>query len=353
MAEYSKELNVKLNKKLQESLSELPEFCSDFFRGISTTTQIKTRIAYAIDLKIYFEYLLNEDPKFKNRKNKYDFKVSDLDLISATDIEKFSEYLSYYSSPHYKNEESLLTHTNSNRGKMRKLATLRSFYKYFYKKEIIKNNPTLLVDLPKINEKPIVRLDVNEVVVLLDDIENGVGLTEQQLRYHEKTKLRDLAIVSLLVGTGIRISECVGINISDIDFENLSFAVTRKGGNRTVLYMPEEVSEAMENYYEKIRKTIDIKDEAFFLSLQNKRMTVSSIQKMLKKYTQIATPLKNISPHKLRSTFGTNLYQETGDIYLVADVLGHKDVNTTKKHYAALEEERRRIAAKSTKLRRD
>jgi site-specific recombinase XerD len=72
---------------------------------------------------------------------------------------------------------------------------------------------------------------------------------------------------------------------------------------------------------------------------------------MLKKYIKISVPLKNISPHKLRSTFGTNLYRETGDIYLVAEVLGHKDVNTTKKYYAASSEEMRKLAAKQIKLR--
>ena len=72
---------------------------------------------------------------------------------------------------------------------------------------------------------------------------------------------------------------------------------------------------------------------------------------MVKKYAGLVTPLKKITPHKLRSTYGTSLYRETGDIYLVADVLGHKDVNTTRKHYAALEDERRRSAAKYVKLR--
>ena len=72
---------------------------------------------------------------------------------------------------------------------------------------------------------------------------------------------------------------------------------------------------------------------------------------MVKKYARQVTPNKKITPHKLRSTYGTNLYKETGDIYLVADVLGHKDVNTTRKHYAAIDEDRRRQAATVVKLR--
>lgn len=353
MADYTKEVSNKLNIKLREEIKELPSFANAFFRGITNNTSIKTRIAYAMDLKIFFEYLIENNPLFTHLKDIKDISLSDLDNVKAVDLEDFTEYLSYYTKEHYKNENSKVQLSNSNRGKMRKLSTLRSFYKYYFKKEMIKTNPTVLVDLPKNYEKPIIRLEPNEVANLLDEIESGKSLTPSQLKYHNKTKVRDLAIVTLLVGTGIRISECVGLNVNDVDFNNDSFVVTRKGGNKTILYMPEEVREALLRYLRETRENIDTEESALFLSLQNKRMTQSSIQKMLKKYTKIVVPLKNISPHKLRSTYGTNLYKETGDIYLVADVLGHKDVNTTKKHYAAIEEERRKIAARVTKLRDD
>ena len=93
-------------------------------------------------------------------------------------------------------------------------------------------------------------------------------------------------------------------------------------------------------------------EEALFLSMQNRRMAVRSVEKLVKKYaTPVTGGMKKITPHKLRSTYGTSLYQETGDIYLVADVLGHKDVNTTKKHYAAMKDENKRKAAKAVRLR--
>ncbi|MGI6004428.1 MAG: tyrosine-type recombinase/integrase, partial [Christensenellales bacterium] len=90
-----------------------------------------------------------------------------------------------------------------------------------------------------------------------------------------------------------------------------------------------------------------------FLSLQKRRISVRAVQELVKKYASIAAPLKKISPHKLRSTYGTALYQQTGDIYLVADVLGHRDVNTTRKHYAAMNEDKRRLAARAITLRDD
>ena len=199
------------------------------------------------------------------------------------------------------------------------------------------------------------RLDANETADLLDEVEFGENLTESEKKYHNKTKARDLALVSMLVGTGMRVSECVGINIEDLDFENYGVRVTRKGGNQSILYFGEEVAQALQNYLAE-RKEMTAKEgseNAFFLSLQGKRISVRAVQNLIGKYSKTAVKLKHITPHKLRSTYGTSLYQETGDIYLVADVLGHADVNTTRKHYAEIETGHRKSAAKYIKLRKD
>jgi site-specific recombinase XerD len=87
--------------------------------------------------------------------------------------------------------------------------------------------------------------------------------------------------------------------------------------------------------------------------MQRRRLDVRSVQKIVKKYASLVTSYKNITPHKLRSTYGTNLYRETEDIYLVADVLGHKSVETTRKHYADMADSNRRKAARAVKLRED
>lgn len=357
MNDYTSENNKQLITKLRTLQNELPEFCKLFFRAKADTTQIKTRIAYAYDLRIFFYFLYTEIDIFKSRKSKNDFTVEDLDLISATDLNIYSEFLNLYSIPDLNNPDVVKTFTNDENGKKRKLSTVRSFYKFFYQKEIIKTNPALLIEMPKIHEKPIVRMDVNEVADLLDKIENGEKLTAKQASYHKKTALRDLAMISLFLGTGIRISECVGLDINDFNFKDNSFIVTRKGGNRTILYYSDEVKQAILNYLENERKNVDVSRSedanALFLSMQKKRITPRAVENILDKYIKIAVPLKKITPHKLRSTFGTNLYKETNDIYLVADVLGHKDVNTTRRHYAAIEQDRRRLAAKATKLRED
>ena len=198
-------------------------------------------------------------------------------------------------------------------------------------------------------------MEIDEVAKLLDQVEEGDKLTEKQKVYHERTKVRDLAMMSLLLGTGIRVSECVGLNIHDVDLDTCGIKIYRKGGKEAVVYFSDEVCDVLEKYMEE-REMIDPypgHEEAFFLSMQRKRMNVRSVENLVKKYSRLVTPLKKITPHKLRSTYGTSLYRETGDIYLVASVLGHNDVNTTRKHYAAQEDERRRSARNVVKLRED
>ena len=213
---------------------------------------------------------------------------------------------------------------------------------------------TLFVDMPKLHDKAIIRLDTDEVAKLLDYVEScGSKLTGQALSYYNKTKERDIAIITLLLGTGIRVSELVGLDLSDVDFNNNGVMVTRKGGSQMVVYFGEEVEKALRNYLETYRKAVTPLagyENALFLSTQRRRIGVQAVENMVKKYASQITN-KRITPHKLRSTYGTALYKETGDIYLVADVLGHKDVNTTKKHYAAIDEDRRRSAANVVKLR--
>jgi len=343
---YHDQLDIDNALKLRSLLEKLPRFCKDFFRGIENTTSSRTRIAYAYDLGVFFEFLASNNPHFKNTPIT-DIKVDVLDKLSPLDIEEYMEYLNYYRS----DGKEYINRENS---KKRKLASLRSFYNYFYKKQIIKTNPPSLVDIPKIHDKEIVRLEPDEVALLLDEVENPENLTKAQKKFHEKTKTRDLALLTLLLGTGIRVSECVGLDINDVDFNNNGIKIRRKGGYEAVVYFGDEVREALLDYMEERKRMIPAEGHtnALFLSLQMKRMSVRSVENLVKKYASAVTKLKKITPHKLRSTYGTNLYRETGDIYLVADVLGHKDVNTTKKHYAAIEDSRRRSAANVVKLRK-
>ena len=330
--------------RLREKMANLPSFCKDFFRSIEPRTTSKTRLAYTYDLSVFFNYLKENNPYFKDRN----IELSDLDSINFQDIEEYIEYLKFY---HDNNNVEV---SNSVSGIKRKIATLRSFYKYFYNNELIKTNPAAKVSLPKLRDKEITRLDVNEVVELLNSVESGENLTVNEKRFHEKTKTRDIALLSLLLGTGMRVSECIGINLSDIDLKNTAIKIKRKGGKVAIIYFSDEVLKPLNEYIEERKKIVDVdskNEDALFLSLQNKRITARAVENLVKKYATKITPLKHITPHKLRSTFGTTLYQETDDIYLVASVLGHNDVNTTKKHYAAIEENKKRLSRNIVKLR--
>ncbi len=343
---YHEQEDIENTKRIRGILKELPPFCTDFFRGIEPRTSARTRLAYAYDLKTFFDFLKQANPELKSKKLR-DLPLSLLDEIKLMDLEEYMGYLKCYST---EKREDLM---NTERGIMRKVSTVKSFYNYFYRTERIQNNPASLLQLPKIHEKEIIRLDVDEVARFLDEVEDGECLTEKQKAYHAKTKLRDLAMMTLLLGTGLRVSECVGLNINDVDFRNGGLRIHRKGGKEVIVYFGAEVEYALQDYLSEREHIVpeEGSEEALFLSMQRKRINVRSVEKMVKKYAQLVTPLKKITPHKLRSTYGTNLYRETGDIYLVADVLGHSDVNTTKKHYAALEDERRRSARNKVQLR--
>lgn len=342
---YHDEQNKQNIVKLRAVLETLPGFCRTFFRGIEEYTSARTRLAYAYDIRLFFEFL-HEKNSICAKMDIRDYPLSLLNQLSRMDIEEYLEYLSLYK----KDEKDI---TNDERGRERKLASLRSFYNYFYQNEMIEKNPAALVPLPKKHQKEIVRLEPNEVAILLDQVEDGTKLTKKELEYHKKTKVRDVALLTLLLGTGIRVSECVGLDISDVNFDSGGIKIRRKGGYEAVIYFGEEVETALLDYMEQRERMIPEQghENALFLSLQNRRLAVRSVENLVKKYASRVTTLKKITPHKLRSTYGTSLYRETGDIYLVADVLGHKDVNTTRKHYAALEDERRRQAADKVQLR--
>ncbi|MDL2235563.1 tyrosine-type recombinase/integrase [Christensenellaceae bacterium OttesenSCG-928-L17] len=344
---YDNKKNKLYTQKVRELLKELPSCCGSFVRGIESQTSVLTRYGYLVDLRSFFQFLISESSAFQEKKIT-ELTLADLEEIKALDIELFLEHVTLYT----KDEREIVNHE---RAKARKLSTLKSFFKFFYRREMISKNVASLIESPKLHERAIIRLEANEVATLLDTADAGSGLSPTQKRFHKFTKTRDAAILTLFLGTGIRVSELVGINLQDIDFVNNTFLITRKGGNQDALAFGEEVRSALLDYLLQ-RETMEPlagHEDAMFLSMQKRRITPRAVENLVKKYASIAAPLKKISPHKLRSTYGTILYHETGDIYLVADVLGHKDVNTTRKHYAALSEDRRRIAAQVVHLRDD
>lgn len=341
-------------EKIKKICQELPSYIREFVVGIQLRTSTLTRLNYVYDLRIFYDYLSKEVfPALKPNE----IELIDLEKLKAFDIELYLDYLSSYE---FKGKK----YQCGERAKERKLCSLRSFFKYFFNKDRLSSNVCTKVDLPKKHEKPIIRLEADEVVKLLDrvDSRNLTDISKRENSYHDITRPRDAAILTLFLGTGIRISELVGLNHDDFDFSVNSFSVTRKGGNKSVLYFTDEIAKALKNYCAWQQDQIDsatpfglkIADQkAMFYSIQGKRISVRAVENLVKKYAIHITPLKKITPHKLRSTFGTELYRSTQDIYVVADVLGHKDINTTRRHYAATSDDIKRRAARMVKLRDD
>lgn len=349
-SQYYKEKKRNMTLRLRELMNDLPEFAKQFIYSKELRTQPSTLISYCYDLLTFFRFLTYKNPLYKDFQTK-NFLIDDIKDLSSEDIVEYQRYLELNT------DEATELHENGKKAIARKMAALRGLYHHLYIHEYIEKNPMLLVPLPILKkDKNIIRMNPEEINHLLNAIEYGnEQMSDRQKKYCEKTKSRDLAILTLMLGTGIRVSECAGLDVNDVDFVDNSLTIVRKGGGQDIIYFGDEVADVLTNYIEGSRSQIHAvsnHEKALFYSMQNKRISVDAIENLVKKYAKMAVPNKKITPHKLRSTYGTALYRETGDIRLVADVLGHENVNTTIEHYAAIEDEHKRMAADAVSLRK-
>ena len=247
--QYHLELDKQNTLKLRQLQKDLPAFCASFFRGIDQVTSSRTKIAYAYDLKVFFQFLIEEK---KLRSDIYAFEARDLDRLSLVDLEEYMEFLKYRTKKKTGKEGQIeeVEVLNHNKSIKRKISSLKSFFGYLYKTEQIKENKTALLSLPKLSQEEIVRMDQGEVAQFLDQVESGEDLSKKEKLYHEKNQVRDLAMMQLMLGTGIRVSECVGLNCSDVDFQNNAIRIHRKGGKEVSIYFSDEVEQGLRAYME-------------------------------------------------------------------------------------------------------
>ena len=304
---YRKQQDKKNDQKVKEIIADLPEYCLDFFVGIEPRTSSNTRLSYAYDVVRFFSFLnglLGAEAK--------DITLQQLENLKVQDFENYMSYLK-------------TKWANSERGISRKINALKSFYRYFYRSQRIEKNVMDIVETPKLHEKPIVYLKNDEAVDLIKGVKENVQSTQ---KWHtDKNNNRDMAIIMLLLGTGIRVSECVGLNLHDVDLNENRISIVRKGGKESHIYFSDDVCGVLRIYIEEREQFENVIDtDALFISLHRRRISVRAVENLVKKYA-LDTTGKNIGPHKLRATFATHLYKETGDIFLVAENLGHSDVN--------------------------
>lgn len=293
-------------------------------RGLSATT-IKE---YSYDLEVFFEYQIirkiyyGDQNAFENEFNPKDInKIITPNFLENLKITDFYSYLSYLD-----NEKNDNPTTRS-----RKISAINSFYNYLYQEiEVIDNNITVKLKNPKISKRQPVYLTLEETERLLNVIN-----TEK----NDFLRARDMAIVFTFLTTGMRLSELVSINVSDI--ENDHFTIIGKGNKERTIYLTENALKVI-HYYLRIRKDYleDLYIDALFISTRKKRISNRAVQATIEKYLRKAGFDTSIySTHKLRHTAATLMYKYGNvDIRALKDILGHTNISTTQ-IYTHLEDE--------------
>ncbi len=338
---YAFQERMRCVEKMDKILEKLPKYCSDclyYKLNGPKKAQSRTVLAYAGDYSVFFDYLKKRNPLCKNMEI-VDISTDILSHLTVDDIEEYYEYLSMYT-------KDGKVYTNQGPAQKRKINSISSLFNYLVKKSYLSSNPCLLMETERIKEKPIIALAADEQNRLINIVENNsdIAETSRSQKIREKyTKYRDIAIIYLFLGSGIRVSELVGLNMDDIDLEHNNMLIIRKGGKMAKLSFSNEVSGAIREYIDESLIKLcfsdnDVDSSALFLSVHKKRISVRQVENIVKGYAKIALGENTkLSCHKLRSTFATQLLSNSHNIALVAEQLGHADVNTTKKRYSKVE----------------
>ena len=346
METYEQLKNEEYRQKIKTLVDEFPDYCVGYTNHLRDK-QPRTRLSYLQDLKVFYDFLGQTNPDAQ--KFRYvDYSIEFLSKLSRDDIDEYVSWLEGHYT--YSSKGKPIHHVNSAAGVKRKLSSLRRFFNYMVNiAEYLDMNPVAKVTMPKVKEKEIRTVEADELDLLYQAYEDEyqkalkviANTPEEQLRYQTKLRpaivKRDLAIFKLFLGTGLRISELVGINTLDIRWDKARINIVRKGGDHDHIYVSDDAFDAVADYMENYRDQFSdfSEEDALFLSSKHCRLSPRQIEKTMKDYIELAVGKNTgITPHKLRATFGTNYYRYSKDIYATATVLGHKSVETTKKHYA-------------------
>lgn len=320
--------------------NELPRFLRGFFSYLRGNVLPMTRLAYLQDILFFFKYLIDETGLVEANETAK-IKASELNRVRAVDVNMFIDYCRKYK---VETDNTVTIYENNNKTLARKKSSISVLFKYMYRDELVEKNITDGFDpirVPKAGEREIKALQDDEVMIMLDAVSNGTGLTKHQKSYWEKTKKRDKAILILFLTYGLRLSELQQLNLSSFNFGRGEFKIYRKRGKESIMPINDSVFETLNDYINNERpKEEKIKEgnkDALFLSLQGSRLTERQIRDLVKKYTAIALKTSTkagYSPHKLRATAATSLIGRGNSIYDVAALLDHEQVTTTQLYAA-------------------
>ena len=319
----------------EELESQLPKFLRGFFSYLKANVLPATRLAYLHDIRFFFKYLI-EETDLTDAETTDKIKLSDLEQVKAVDVNKFIDYCRKYKVD---TGDAIYIYENSNKSLARKKSSISVMFKQLYRDELLSKNITDGFDpirVPKPGEREIKALQDDEVMIMLDAVSNGTGLTDHEHAYWEKTKKRDKAILILFLTYGLRLSELQQLNISSFNFNRGEFKIYRKRGKESIMPLNNSATAVIHDYIDNERASDSSLSEehrdALFLSLQGRRMTERQIRELVMKYTSIAlntTRKSGYSPHKLRATAATSLIGRGNSIFDVAALLDHEQVTTT------------------------
>ena len=274
-------------------------------------------------------------------KTNFNIDMSNIDNIKNINYSHITTYMDYIKcySPDgsYKKKEAISCATT--------FYAIKHFCKYLKLCRYIDYNPCDEIEVPKDKKvHEIVSLTSSEIKRIKNNINRGVG-TSKAKATQEKWKNRDLCIILLGITTVLRVSAITNIDLHDIDYQKKTIKTIEKGSYEREVFLSDKMIECINDWLQDRQRILkDNNCDALFVSAERKRISTSAIRHILNKYTYNID--KNITPHKLRSTAATNLYDATGDIYLVADVLGHQNIQNTKR-YAKVSNSRKEFAAQT------
>lgn len=297
-------------KKIQDKISSMPSYMKKYYYSLNEKTHM-TKTRYINNVIRFLNYLGNGNT----------VELETLKDIESFDIQKYIMDIQFINNGKELQAE----------GKALIYSSLNSFFTFLKRQRLINNNPfNDGIERPKAKENDITFLEPEEWTIVKNNIINGVG-TDRAKAKQKKWMYRDWLLFQIPIITGVRITALTEISFEDIDFKKHTINVIDKAREKT-LFLDDDTFNLLLTWI-KDRKELmkGYEDKKYlFISNQRKKMTVMSAERIIEKYTYNIN--KHITPHKLRSTCGTNMYRATRDIYLVADVLGHTSTATTKKY---------------------
>lgn len=328
-------IDKQMQKKIHERKKQFPNFVNQFFQSLEVNSALQTQLEYAKDISIFLDFLL--ESKIINQKKVKEITVEDLSTIEGKDIQLFMEYLTHYSRSFTSasGNETTQFFSNGSLGKHRKYLCLRRFYAYLIDQKLLESNPLTCIQVEKVKPSIQPRLSSQEMHKIFDAASNG--------NQDEYRKCRNYTIVQILAYTGIRISELTNMDIQDVRQNKKEMIVTRKGGDKEIVFINDNIREDLYRFLEMRRKVNNIQSghtDALFLSQRMRRIDPRSVRKMIEKLAVEAGILQKVTPHTFRRTFAWKHYNDFHDIQLTAEILGHDSIDTTRSYYANADFER-------------